>query len=242
MMKRQLFALATLAVFGSGSAMAQKAGDWQVGAGWLHLAPQDSSKPLTLTSPVPSVLAGSGASIGNADTLGLNATYFIDSHWAVEGVMGIPPKVPFTGTGTLASVGELGEARQWSPTVLGKYYFNEGIDKFRPYVGLGASYVWYSSVNLTPGLQGALGNQLRQPPLSTVTTAKIDSSFALVFNVGVAYRFDPHWGMAFSVSYIPLKTTAKLTTRSVSGLPLATSEASVKVNPIAPYLALTYTF
>jgi len=242
MLKRKLLALAALAALASSSAMAQQAGDWQVGAGWFHLSPQDSSKPLTLTSPVPSVLAGSGAKVGNSDTLGLNLTYFIDSHWAVEGVMGIPPKFELTGSGTLANVGELGEARQWSPTVLGKYYFNEGSDKFRPYVGLGATYVWYSGVNLTPSLQGALGNQLHQPPLSTVTTAKLDSSFAPVFNVGVAYQFDPHWGMSFSVSYIPLKTKAKLTTTSVGGFPVATSEASLKLNPIVPYLALTYTF
>lgn len=241
-MKRPLIALVALTALGSGSAMAQKAGDWQIGAGWLHFSPQDSSKPLTLTSPVPSVLAGSGASVGNSDTLALSTTYFIDGHWAVEGVMGIPPRFKLAGTGTLARLGQLGEARQWSPTVLGKYYFNEGTDGLRPYVGLGATYVWYSSVNLTPNLQGALGSQLRQPPLSTTTTAKLDSSFAPAANVGVAYQFDPHWGVAFSVSYIRLKTRAKLTTNSVGGFPVGTGEARLKVNPVVSYLALTYTF
>ena len=241
-MKTKLFALAALAALGSGSALAQKAGDWQVGAGWLHFAPQDSSKPLTFTSPIAAVVPGSGASVGTSDTLGLNLTYFIDSHWAVEGVMGVPPKFKLSGEGTLGPIGELGEARQWSPTVLAKYYFNDGEAKFRPYVGLGATYVWYSDVKLTPGLQGALANRLGLPAsaLST-TTAKLDSSFTAVFNAGVAYQFDPHWGMAFSVSYIPLKTTAKLTT-TARGFPVATSEASLKVNPIVPYLAVTYKF
>jgi outer membrane protein len=242
MTKTQAFVMAAFAACGSGSAMAQQAGNWQLGAGWIHLSPQDSSKPLTLTSPVPSVLAGSGASVSDADTLGINATYFFDSHWAVEGVFGIAPKFRINGTGTLAQVGELGEARQWSPTVLGKYYFNDGAAKFRPFVGLGATYVWYSGVNLTQSLQGALGNQLRQPPLSTVTTAKIDSKFAPVLNAGVAYQIDPHWGVSFSVSYIPLKTTANLTTTSFGGFPIATSEARLKLDPIVSYLALTYTF
>ena len=40
--------------------MAQQAGDWVVGAGWFHLSPQDSSKPLTFTAPVPAVVPGSG--------------------------------------------------------------------------------------------------------------------------------------------------------------------------------------
>jgi outer membrane protein len=241
-MKTKFFALAALAALGSGSALAQKAGDWQVGAGWLHFAPQDSSKPLTVTSPIAAVVPGSGASVGTSDTLGLNLTYFIDSHWAVEGVMGVPPKFQLSGEGTLGPIGELGEARQWSPTLLAKYYFNDGEAKFRPYVGLGATYVWYSDVKLTPGLQGALANRLGLPPSAlSATTAKLDSSFTAVFNAGVAYQFDPHWGMAFSVSYIPLKTTAKLTT-TARGFPVATSESSLKVNPIVPYLAVTYKF
>jgi hypothetical protein len=68
------------------------------------------------------------------------------------------------------------------------------------------------------------------------TTAKLDSSFAPVINVGASYQFDKHWGLSFSVSYIPLKTKAKLTTTSVYGLPVATSEASLKLNPIVTYL------
>jgi outer membrane protein len=241
MMKTKLFALAVVAALGSGSALAQKAGDWQVGAGWFHLSPQDSSDPLTFTSPVHAVVPGSGASVGNSDTLGLNATYFVDSHWAVEGVMGIPPKFKLDGVGTLGPIGELGEARQWSPTLLAKYYFNEGEAKFRPYVGLGATYVWYSDVNLTPGLQGALASRIGIPVALSSTTAKIDSKFAPVFNVGMAYQFDPHWGVAFSVSYIPLRTKANLTTTAL-GVPVATSESSLKLDPIVPYLALTYKF
>ncbi len=237
-----LSALGALATLASGSAMAQKAGDWQVGAGWLHLAPQDSSKPLVLTSPVNRELTGSGASVSNSDTVGLNATYFLDSHWAVEGVLGIPPKFKLDGAGTLAGLGELGQARQWSPTLLGKYYFNDGQARFRPFVGLGATYVWYNHVNLTPGLQNALGAQFRQAPGTTTTSGKLDSSFAPVFNVGAAYQFDPRWGVSFSVSYIPLKTKAKLTTSTASGAQLATSEASIKLDPIVPYLALTYKF
>lgn len=241
-MKKTMFALAAVSAMASGGAWAQNAGDWVIGAGWLRMSPQDSSKPLTFTAPVRSVVAGSGASVSDADTLGLSAVYFVDSHWAVEGVLGIPPKFKLDGEGTLARIGELGEARQWSPTILGKYYFNEGSSAFRPFVGLGATYVWYSDVKLTPGLQGALGSQVRQPPLSTSTTAKLDSSFAPVLNAGVAYQFDKNWGVSFSVSYIPLKTKAKLTTTSITGLPVATSEARLKLNPIVTYLAVTYRF
>ncbi|MET3497561.1 OmpW/AlkL family protein [Variovorax boronicumulans] len=241
-MKKTKFALAALGVLASGCAFAQNAGDWVAGAGWFHLSPQDSSKPLTVTAPVQSVLQGSGASVKDSDTLGLSLAYFIDSHWAVEGVLGVPPKFKLEGKGTLARVGELGEARQWSPTVLVKYNFNEGNDAFRPFVGLGATYVWYSDVKLTPNLQGALASQFRQSPYAVNTTAKLDSSFAPVLNAGVSYQLDKHWGLSFSVSYIPLKTKAKLTTTSVTGLPVARSEASLKLNPIVTFLSATYRF
>jgi len=241
-MKMRHVALATLAALGSAHAMAQQAGDWVVGAGWLHFAPQDSSDPLSITSPVHQVVPGSGASVGNADTFGMNAVYFVDSHWAVEGVVGVPPKFKLEGAGSLGPIGELGSARQWSPTLLGKYYFNEGNAAFRPYVGLGVTYVWYSDVNLTPGMQGAVNGLLHVPPGAASTSADLDSSFAPVFNLGASYQFDQHWGVSVSVSYIPLTTTAKLTTTSVTGRTLATSETKLKLDPIVPYVALTYRF
>lgn len=237
-------ALAAALLAGGGScAMAQQAGDWVLGAGWMHFAPQDSSKGLNLTSPVNMHVPGSDATVGSSNTLGMSATYFLDSHWGIEGVVGVPPKFKLEGAGTLASVGELGQARQWSPALLGKYYFNDGNAAFRPYVGMGLTYVWYSDVELTPGMQTAMGGLLRRPAGSTVTTAKLDSSWAPVFNIGAAYQFDQHWGVSLSVSYIPLKTTAKLTTTSAAtGAQLGTSEASLKVNPIVPYVAVTYRF
>jgi outer membrane protein len=234
-------AMAIAAALACGNTWAQQAGDWQVGAGWMHFAPQDSSQPLVFTAPVPAVLPGTGAGVSNADTLGLSLLYFVDSHWAVEGVIGIPPKFKLDGIGGLAPIGQLGEARQWSPTLLAKYYFLAGDARLRPFVGLGGTYVWYSSVNITPGLQGALAQQIGAPVAFSTTTGKIDSSFAPVFNVGAAWQFNPQWGVSFSVSYIPLKTTAKLTTR-VLGVPVAASQASVKLDPIVTYLALTYKF
>ena len=236
-------ALTAAMLAGGGTAMAQQAGDWVFGAGWMHFAPQDSSEPLTMTSPVNRPVPGSSANVSSADTLGLTATYFLDSHWGIEGVLGVPPKFKLEGGGTLGPIGQLGEARQWSPTLLGKYYFNEGNAAFRPYVGMGLTYVWYSDVELTPGMQNAMGGLLRRPPGATATTAKLDSSWAPVFNIGAAYQFDKNWGLSFSVSYIPLKTTAKLTTTSTTtGAQLSTAETSLKLNPIVPYLALTYRY
>lgn len=241
-MKKSLLATAFVAALASGSAMAQNAGDWVVGAGWMHFAPQDSSEPLTFTSPIRAQVPGSGASVGSSDTLGLSALYYFDSNWAIEGVFGLPPKFELQGEGSLGPLGQLGDAKQWSPSFLARYTFGNGNDALRPFVGLGATYVWYSDVNLTPNLQNALGARLGRPPGSTSTSAKLDNSFTAVLNAGVTWQFDKHWGLSFSVSYIPLKTTAKLTTRNAAGTTIGTSESKLKLDPIVTYLAATYRF
>jgi len=236
-----VLATSLLAGLASSSALAQQAGAWQVGAGWLHFAPQDSSEPLAFTSPVRREVPGSGASVGSADTLGLNATYFIDGHWAAQVELGVPPKFKLSGDGTLGRLGEIGTARQYSPTLLAKYYFNDSNATFRPYLGVGGTYVFYRNVELSQSLQGAIAGQIRVPAALARTSADLDSSFAPVFNVGMAYKLDKNWGLAFSLSYIPLKTKATLTT-SVGGRDVATSETRLKLNPIVSYVGLTYTF
>lgn len=243
-MKARWIAPAAIAAAGtllSSGAYAQKAGTWELGAGWLGFYPQDSSEPLTFTAPRPAVVPGSGSTVSNSSTLGLSATYFFTSNWATEVVVGIPPKFKLYGTGTLAPLGELGEAKQWSPTLLAKYYFSDADAKLRPYVGAGATYIWFNGISLTPSLQGGLAQTIGAPVALSQTSGKIDGKFAPVFTVGASYHFDDRWGMFFSVSYIPLKTTAHLTT-TVAGLPVANSQASLKLNPIIPFLALTYRF
>ena len=59
------------------SAYAQKAGDWVLGAGALHYAPQDKSQPLAFVEPAARVVPGSGADLKSATTLGLNVHYFL---------------------------------------------------------------------------------------------------------------------------------------------------------------------
>ncbi|MEJ8815512.1 OmpW family outer membrane protein [Variovorax ureilyticus] len=223
-------------------ALAQQAGAWQVGAGWVHVAPQDSSEPLTFTSPVVAQIPGSGGNVHSADTLGINITYFVTTHWAVDAAMGIPPKFKLTGTGSLESIGELGQARQWSPAILAKYYFNEGGDRFRPYVGFGLTYTWFTDVEVSTGLQSALALLVGRPPSTSAATAKLDSSFSPIVNLGFAYRLNERWGATFAVSYTPIKTKAYLTTVSAAGATVARAESSLKINPITPYLALAYSF
>ena len=223
------------------SAYAQKAGDWVIGGGALLYAPQDSTTPLRFVSPVERELPGSGASVKNATTLGLNVHYFLTDNWAVEGVLGIPPKIKLDGAGTLAPLGELGSAKLYAPSVLGKYFFGNADDKFRVSLGAGVTYSAFRSIRLSQGLQNTLGGALKLPPGASSTSASIDSKWAPVFNVGANYAIDKNWGVTFSVSYIPMKTNATLTTQA-GGKTVAVSKTRVTLDPIVPFLYVTYKF
>jgi outer membrane protein len=235
-------AIGVFGVLGSEAALTQTTDDWVVGVGWAHYAPQYSSKPLTFSSPSASDVPGSGASISNADTLILSESYFVDSNWAVTGVGGVPPKFTLTGTGTLSAVGKLGEANLWGPALLGQYYFFESSSSVRPFMGLGVTYMWFTHVQLTSNLQGAVDTLINQPPKFTTTSANLDSTFAPVFNLGADWRFTKHLGASFTTYYIPAKTKINLTTRTTSGQPIATSHLDLTLNPIVTSLIATYRF
>ena len=58
-----------LSIAATSLAHAQSAGQWVVNAGWMHLAPQDSSQPLTVNALGQStVVPGSGSTLANANT------------------------------------------------------------------------------------------------------------------------------------------------------------------------------
>ncbi|WP_244816010.1 OmpW family protein [Caballeronia sp. Lep1P3] len=222
-------------------AHAQSAGSIYATAGWFHFAPQDSSGPLKETSvggsPVNISVPGTGAGIGSADTAGFTLGYFATDHIAAELEMGIPPSFDLNGTGTLEGFGKIGSAKQWSPTLLFKYFFNAPDAKFRPFAGIGVTRTWFSDAKLT---NGAFESTVLHGP----TTVDTDSSWAPVFNLGAQYNFTQHWFAAFSVSFIPLKATAKLSTQAQTpvGVLNVQSQAKITINPIVTYLRVGYRF
>jgi outer membrane protein len=231
-------------LLGGVSAQAQQAGSIVVGAGWYRLSPQEKGQPLTIVSP--SALAGevpnTGSSVGNANTLGLTAEYFVTNHVAVEAVFGIPPRYHLQGAKALEPVGELGSAKQYSPSLLVRYHFGEPSQKLRPFAGLGVSYVSYGTVTLTEGFQSTLSNRFTGGATGAGRTkADIDSKIVPVFNAGAAYKLTDRWSISASVSYLPLKTKINLETTLPNGVVIG-SETRTKLNPIVTAVAINYTF
>jgi outer membrane protein len=76
------------------------------------------------------------------------------------------------------------------------------------------------------------------------TDVSTDRSWAPVFNAGLTYAFSEHWFAGFSLSFVPLHATAKLTTQAQTPVgPLTVkSEAKLRLNPIVTYLNVGYRF
>lgn len=270
-------AVAALAAGLSMSAHAQHAGDNVVALGWFHVMPQDSSTPLTTNvAPVPIntplrlpnsfTSVGTGLSTSNADTAGLVISHFFTDHIAVTSVAGVPPTFKLYGSGTIRPPGPAGalgnqnlsdpatnpivkSVRQWSPAVIFQYYFRDADAKFRPFVGLGVSYNWFSDVQLNPNFvkatQDDLGAVLAAgagKPGQTQISAKASSSWQPVFNLGATYNITEHLGVVASLTYIPLKTTSSVIVRAADGSELGVSKADLKADPLITFLALSYRF
>lgn len=225
---------AALLAFTASIAHAQSAGSFYVTSGWFHIAPQDHSGPLQVVSaggvPVNQSVIPSGASVDSADTFGLTAGYFITDHIAAELVAGIPPRFDIDGEGALQQNGTLAHASLWSPTALVKYYFNQPDDKFRPYLGLGASYIWFSDAKIT-------GNLLGLVPESIETSRQ----WTPVINAGFNYNFDKHWFAGFSLSYVPFGVTATINAKNQVGSTVV-SKARISLDPVVTYVNLGYRF
>jgi outer membrane protein len=232
---RNMTAVSALAV-ASLPAAAQSAGSNIVNLGWFHFDTHDSSEPLTFTEgPFVGTVAGSGAEVGSADTIGLAYTRFFTDNFALTFDVGVPPKFDLDGKGSLAGLGHLGSARQWSPAIVAKWFFGRPDDRFRPFVGLGATYVWYSDVNLSRSLAA----QVAGPAGSA--SADLSSSWAPVANIGMIYNIDKKWSIGLSVSYIPLDTDADITGK-IGNTVVSRSHTNLTLDPLVTFLSIGYRF
>jgi outer membrane protein len=223
------------------AAHAQTAGSFYATTGWFHLSPQSSSDPLKIISnggtPVNQSVGGTGASVGDSDTLGLSVGYNVTDHLATEFEFGIPPKFQLQGAGALAPYGNLGTAKQWSPALLFKWNFLSPQAKLRPYIGLGVTRVWFTDASLTN--EQFQSSFLHGGPTSVST----DSSWAPVFNLGFNYNITDHWFAGVSISYIPVSVTANFTTYNAGPLKTTVqSQSKIRLDPIVTYAKIGYRF
>ncbi|XID75552.1 OmpW family protein [Alkanindiges sp. WGS2144] len=232
---------------------------------------------------------GTGLKAQDVDALGLVFNYFLTDHVAVEVIGGIPPKVNLKGIGNITaplhakasaagglinfdlykdlqitnldSYEQAASVRAWTPATTLQYHFGQtGVNKFRPYLGLGIMYAWFDDIKLNKGLESdliAAGHRIQNvldnkagAALSGEASSgnpyvkvKAESTLAPFATAGFTYDFNDRWFSTASVSYTALSNKAKISVISDKDhSELIDSETTVDINPVITYLGIGYRF
>ncbi|TDN62079.1 OmpW family outer membrane protein [Paraburkholderia sp. BL10I2N1] len=170
----------------AGNANSQTAGSFTLATGWLHVAPQGNATPLTVESvggiAVNKELPGTGAHATSTDTMGITTEYYVTDNIGIATLIGLPLTVNLVGEGALAKYGTLGSTRPIPPAIVLRYHLFAAQSKFRPFVGLGVNYTWFTQVRTTNSqfVTDSLG-----PGGSA--HASLSSSWNPVFEIGANY-------------------------------------------------------
>lgn len=238
-------ALCVMSLLGvSEVASAQEAGTHSLSVGVVRYQPNDRSTNLVITNPPSGAVADTGFSISREDTFGLTYEYMVTDNVGAAFAIGVPPAHTLTGTGILAPAGinPLATIKNWALPVLVKYHFSRWDSGFRPFVGGGVNYSWFTDETVTPQFQQALSLLLSSGATALApTTAKFGSKFSPVVSAGFTYPVSKAWGIVAELAYVPLKVTAKLQTDFGAGGVVA-SEGQLTVNPLVIHFGVRHTF
>lgn len=267
---------AILLALAGGAATAQQAGDNLVQLGYAHIATFDRSGAPRITVD-PSLVTrlsglrspfdapGISTSTGDADTAVFSALHFFTDHLALSLVGGIPARFSLRGRGVVRPTGatgalfsvDLGEdagnplarAKQWTPALVGQWYFRAPDATLRPFAGVGLAYTFFTEINLNPDFQTRVNRNFGRPLAlaqgdlrPTHLTAYTSSSFQPIFNLGLSYRLSRHWGVSAVAAFALLHTNADLKLKSADDQVLADARLRIDGNPLALSASIGYDF
>jgi outer membrane protein len=135
------------------------------------------------------VPAGADATTGDANTIIGVYEHLFRPDFGVELVLGVPPKITGTATGSVAFLGEVLSARNVAPTLLFNYHFGGANDALRPYLGIGVNYTRFVNVKST-----------------LASDVHMSDSVGLAVQAGVDYWFNKQWGMFASIAKVQTKS------------------------------------
>jgi outer membrane protein len=245
-------------------------------AGWVHLAPARVSSafrtrvresPGTIALGIPESFDSPQvrATPRDAQTLTLSAAWHASPHWALRLDLGIPPAVSVEGFGIAAPPGAGGELfrldlgdpalnplvtqRQWSPIASLQYRFRDPAARLRPFLAAGATYTWFSAIELDDDLERALDERFGQPlangagkPGPTVATLEVEPLWAPAAAGGVGLRLHGPWMLTAALGYTPFEVRGTLRIRADDGTELSRTRARLALGGVAAGLALGYVF
>jgi outer membrane protein len=216
--KKWILASALLSL--GGAVCAQTAGTWMVRAGAMTIAPQVTSGDLSSPSFV-----GTKTDISSASQVAGGITYMLTNNISLD----VPLALPFThdliGDGAIKGVGKIGETKALPMTLTVQYRFMDANSKFRPYVGLGATYAKFFKEKGTATLSALTGG--------SPTNLSIESKWGVTPQAGATMAINDKWFVDGFVSKTMLKNRTTLSTGQT---------IDVTLDPLTYGLAVGYKF
>ncbi len=184
---------------------------------------------------------------------------------ATPEVIGIPlPQIDMKNNLLITDLekhgGAVAEARAWTPAAELQYHFGKtGVNKFRPYVGVGLMYAYFNELEMNPSLEkdlidaGHMIANIKQGQAGAALDAKVSSAkpevsldaedaIAPIATVGFTYDFNDRWFAVGSVSYAQLSGEAKITVKDEKLGELINAKTDIEINPILGYAGVGYRF
>lgn len=173
------------------------------------------------------------------------------------GEMYLQKDLPITD---LSAHGKVAEARAWTPAFEFQYHFGKtGVNKFRPYVGLGLMYAYFNELEMNSNLEAdlvAAGHKIANIKLGEAGKAldgiestanpkvKLEAkdAFAPVATAGFTYDFNDRWFAVGSISYAHLKGETTITVNDAELGELINAKSDIEINPILGYAGIGYRF
>lgn len=218
----KLLAVATVTM-ASATVLAQTAGTWSAMVGVNKITPKVTSGDMSAPA-----LPGTKADVGSDTEPVLFGSYMITDNISAELDLGLPYKHDLLGAGAISGTGKLGTAKVLPPTLLAQYRFLAAGSAFRPFVGVGLTYAYFTK-ETGSGAMTALTNT----GSSTPTTFKLDNAFGATFQLGATYAINQKWFASAGVTKTYLKTTAHFSTGQTQ---------DIKLDPVAVNVGIGYHF
>jgi outer membrane protein len=245
-------------------------------AGWVYLHPLDQSGDI-VTHIEPSLAStvlgipqdfrspGTSLSAENSNTLGLSVAYYFAPGWALELDAGNPPVVNVRGQGVVAppgpsgllfnldlgdpAINPVGTARQWSPALVLHWQPFAGDGWIQPYVGIGASYTWFTDVRPSPAFAAELDRRFGRVlaaaagrPGPTTAEADIAPTWSLVLNGGLSIPIGERWSVDLALAYVEFSSRTHVDVRAEDGGLLSRTTSNVDVQALVAGLLVGYRF
>ncbi|WP_169577495.1 OmpW/AlkL family protein [Sinimarinibacterium sp. CAU 1509] len=198
-------------------------------------------------------------------TLVTSVAYFVTDRISIEVDGGYPPVVEVEGRGIAAPPGpsaalfriDLGDpqlnplmtVRQWSPIFSLQFLWGDADDRLRPFAALGATYTWFTQLQLDPEFEQAINDEFGRPlalnslkPGPTSVRVSAPPLWAPAVKLGVSYTMTDRWGLLAAAVYAPYSGTTTFRVYAADGTLLGTTRGRVNVDASGLMLAARYAF